>query len=90
MHPDYVRQLAALERRISRSDVDASQLALLPPLSAESSRRRTLPVGALVRVAGAGRYAGTLGRIEKVGRTRYRLATRLGAMTAPFELVTPL
>lgn len=51
---------------------------------------RVLPPGAVVVLAGTGRYAGVSGRIVKRGRTRYHVRTSLGLVTAPFAIVIPL
>nr|WP_205708934.1 SprT-like domain-containing protein [Kineococcus siccus] len=63
----------------------AAELARLrDPAPAAGPR---LPVGTLVRVRGAGRFAGTAGRIVKRGRTKYHVATARGLLAAPFALV---
>lgn len=49
-----------------------------------------LPVGAVVRVGGAGRFAGATGRIVKLGRTRYHVQVGGGVLTVPFPLAQPV
>ena len=46
-----------------------------------------LPPGTRVVLDGCGKYAGLSGQIEKRGRTRYHVRTRIGTVTAPFGLV---
>ena len=46
-----------------------------------------LPPGTRVVLDGHGKYAHLAGYIEKRGRTRYRVRTRIGVVTAPFSLV---
>lgn len=46
-----------------------------------------LPLGTRVVLGGSGKYAGLSGRVEKRGRTRYHVRTRIGTVTAPFGLV---
>jgi predicted SprT family Zn-dependent metalloprotease len=48
-----------------------------------------LPVGARVRLNGPGKYAGNVGRVIKVGRSRYHVQTTTVLLTAPFALVEP-
>lgn len=51
--------------------------------------RRLLKVGTQVRLSGQGKYAGTVGRVEKVGRTRYHVRSGQLLLAAPFALVEP-
>lgn len=51
------------------------------------TRKILLSVGTRVVLQGTGKYAGLTGRIEKRGRTRYHVRTRLGTVAAPFRLV---
>jgi len=46
-----------------------------------------LPLGTRVVLGGTGKYAGLSGHVEKRGRTRYCVRTRIGTVTAPFGLV---
>ena len=46
-----------------------------------------LPIGTLVVLGGGGRFSGQRGYIEKKGRTRYHVRTRVGVVTVPFGLV---
>lgn len=62
-----------------------AELARISGAGAAGASR--LPVGTLVRVRGAGRFAGSVGRIVKRGRTRYQVATARGLLAAPFALV---
>lgn len=104
MGPAYDRQLARLRRSVPvplLRDGAAAQLTLFgsspetvvpaqPPDQPSDQPPERMSVGTLVTVGGAGRYAGTVGSVHKVGRTRYHLRTRLGALTVPFALVDPL
>ena len=49
-----------------------------------------LPVGTVVRVGGAGRFAGATGRIVRRGRTRYHVQVGRGVLTVPFPLAQPV
>jgi hypothetical protein len=50
---------------------------------------RRLGVGTQVRVTAAGRFAGAVGQVAKVGRTRYHVRVPTGMLTVPFGLVEP-
>ena len=43
------------------------------------------PVGTRVRLTGRGKYAGSVGRVVRVGRTRYHVQTSSLLLTTPFE-----
>jgi predicted SprT family Zn-dependent metalloprotease len=45
------------------------------------------PVGARVRLIGPGKYAGSTGKVVKIGRSRYHVQTRGQLLTAPFSMV---
>jgi len=81
MHPVYVAELARL--RVGGASPDERPTPARP-------RPVVLPVGARVRLAGAGRFAGVVGTIEKRARTRYHVRTPVGLVAAPFELVREL
>jgi predicted SprT family Zn-dependent metalloprotease len=49
-----------------------------------------LPVGTRVRLTGQGKYAGSVGKVIKIGRSRYHVQTRSQLLTAPFSLVEPV
>jgi hypothetical protein len=49
-----------------------------------------LKVGDRVRVTGGGKYGGLVGTIEKRGRSRYQVQTRVGVLSTPFALVEPI
>src|SRR4051812_5544704 len=95
MHPTYEAQLAFHGSRAAPSsgpggeglDGAAAASTLAAPGRPSAPRPPALPVGARVRLAGRGKYAGLTGTIEKRGRTRYHVRTRLGVVAAPFELV---
>lgn len=90
MHPSYDRELARLRRRTyGPGELVAARdgRAAPAPTGAEAV---DLPVGAMVRVGGTGRYAGLTGVVEKRARTRYHVRTRAGLLTVPFPMVEPL
>ncbi|NHC44479.1 SprT-like domain-containing protein [Motilibacter aurantiacus] len=101
MHPAYEAQLAFYRSRAARAarTAQAAQAGAASAggqtaaASVTATPRPTapgpaaLPVGAAVRLGGRGKYAGLRGTIEKRGRTRYHVRTRLGLVAAPFELV---
>ena len=90
MHPRYVAEMTLITRRRSDPDVAAALVAVTTPRAIRQAPPPSLPVGARVRLGGRGRYAGLTGTIEKRGRTRYHVMTRVGLITAPFELVQRL
>lgn len=49
-----------------------------------------LRAGARVRIAVRGKYAGLVGTVEKVGRTRYHVRTGVGLLAVSFAGVEPL
>lgn len=51
--------------------------------------RAQIKIGDLVRLTGAGKYAGLTGTVVKRGRTRYQVKTPKGLLNAPFPLVEP-
>ena len=76
MPPTYQSELADIRSARDRARLD-------PP----HVRPADLPPGTRVVLGGHGKYAGLAGCIEKRGRTRYRVRTRIGIVTAPFSLV---
>ena len=65
----------------------ASERAAITPTRRAPTLAGDLPPGTRVVLGGRGKYAGLAGCIEKRGRTRYRVRTRIGIVTAPFGLV---
>jgi hypothetical protein len=93
MHPSYEAERRGIvdgfER--GRSGRPALQVAAR---SAQAARPAVvdpapplLPVGSWVRLTGRGKYAGSVGQVEKVGRSRYHVRTSSLLLTAPFALV---
>jgi predicted SprT family Zn-dependent metalloprotease len=82
MHPKYVAELARIQ---GRPVVPASAGS---PESAGSAA--VLRVGDRVRLTGGGKYGGLVGTIEKRGRSRYQVQTRVGVLSAPFGIVEPI
>ena len=76
MHPDYVAELSRLRAR--------------PAAPAARAGAAEARIGDQVRLLGRGRYAELVGTIEARGRTRFRVRTRRGLVSAPFALVEPL
>ncbi|MCE1180545.1 MAG: SprT-like domain-containing protein [Micrococcales bacterium] len=76
MHPRYAAELRRLQRDPGEEPA-ARTVSLLAP-------------GTAVRVIAGGRYGGTVGRIEKVARTRYHVRTATGILTVPFSLARRL
>lgn len=92
MHPAYEAQLAFYRSRARSGPAGAgtegvAASAVATPPRPTAPRPAPLPVGTAVRLTGQGKYAGLAGTIEKRGRTRYHVRTRLGLVAAPFELV---
>jgi predicted SprT family Zn-dependent metalloprotease len=92
MHPSYEDERRGLTQRYpvgwaGGSAAVAARNTQAPPPAISEPVRPVLAVGARVRVNGRGKYAGSVGRIVTVGRTRYHVKTRSGLLTAPFALV---
>jgi predicted SprT family Zn-dependent metalloprotease len=80
MHPNYVLELDRILKRTAT------------PMEADGSgtpNALSLAVGTRVRLGGAGKYSGLEGTIESRGRTRYKVRTSAGVISAPFALVIP-
>lgn len=90
MHPAYDRELARLRRRVGGSEQQPVAARGTRSAPAAAAELVALPVGTVVRVGGGGRYAGTTGVVEKRGRTRYHVRTRLGLLTVPFAMAEPV
>jgi len=90
MHPRYDAELEGLR---ARGDGDAAAAAaavsFVPTALPPANQVPRLPVGARVVVGGRGRYAGLVGTVEKRGRTRYHVRTRMGLLTVPFAAAKP-
>jgi predicted SprT family Zn-dependent metalloprotease len=80
MHPNYVMELDRILGRTADSKESDGPTA---------PSARSLAVGTDVRLGGSGKYSGLRGVIESRGRTRYKVRTSAGLITAPFALVTP-
>lgn len=59
-------------------------------VGAPATATGTLRPGTVVQVGGRGRYAGTVGVVQKRARTRYHVRTEHGLLTVPFALVRRL
>lgn len=82
MHPNYELELQHIRSRNTVNGAEASGTLARSPLA--------LPVGARVRLRGGGQYGGLEGTIESRGRTKYKVRTDRGLVTAPFALVVPV
>jgi hypothetical protein len=96
MHPSYEAERRGIVDAFERSRPDRPAVPV--PMAARSSTPARpavadpgpglLPVGSRVRLAGEGKYAGSVGRVEKIGRSRYHVRTASSLLlTAPFSLV---
>ena len=93
MHPAYAAELSRLigSARVPRTQLAQATAQRRPAEPAEPLARGAEPrVGDLVRLRGRGKYADLFGRIEARGRTRFRVRTELGLVSAPFGLVEPV
>jgi len=95
MHPSYEAERRGLadsvERsRAGRTPVPAAARSTQPGRPAVVDQAPALlPVGSWVRLTGRGKYAGSVGQVTKVGRSRYHVRTSSMLLTAPFTLVEP-
>jgi hypothetical protein len=97
MHPSYEAERRGIAEGYERGRPDRPDRAV--PVAARSAKATPpavidpapalLAVGSRVRLAGRGKYAGSVGRVEKVGRSRYHVRTGAVLLTAPFTLVEP-
>jgi predicted SprT family Zn-dependent metalloprotease len=95
MHPSYEAERRGIADGFERSRPERPAV----PVAARSTKARPavvdpsnalLPVGSRVRLVGRGKYAGSVGEVVKVGRSRYHVQTSsVQLLTAPFALVEP-
>lgn len=86
MSATYQSELADM-RSARERDAAVAVRAHLDPTRQARTPVGDLPPGTQVVLGGHGKYAGLAGCIEKRGRTRYWVRTRIGIVTAPFNLV---
>jgi predicted SprT family Zn-dependent metalloprotease len=93
MHPRYEAERRRIADRFARERPERVA-ASVAARSAQAARPAVvdrgpelLPVGSRVRLTGLGKYAGSVGRVIKVGRSRYHVQTSSALLTAPFALV---
>jgi hypothetical protein len=96
MHPSYEAERRGLAERFAPGRPDR----LAGPVAARSMQPgppaitdpvvAMLPVGTRVRLRGRGKYAGSSGKIIKIGRSRYHVKTSKLLLTAPFAMVEKL
>jgi predicted SprT family Zn-dependent metalloprotease len=93
MHPGYeAERRRILERHAGRPlapSAVAARAARPGPEAVSDGVGPVLEVGARVRVGGRGKYAGRVGRVAKIGRSRYHVQVRGALLTVPFILVDP-
>jgi predicted SprT family Zn-dependent metalloprotease len=89
MHPDYVAELARVQGRAAEPATRQTG-ARQTNTSGGAASSSALRVGDRVRLTGGGKYGGLVGTIEKRGRTRYQVQTRLGVLSVPFTMVEPI
>lgn len=73
-------------RNPQRPEAGAAHTSHVPGLPSPEH----LAVGTQVRLAVQGKYADVHGTIEKRGRTRFHVRTRVGLLTVPFAAVVPI
>jgi predicted SprT family Zn-dependent metalloprotease len=96
MHPSY----EAERRGIAERYEPARQERPATPVAARSAAPQRQPVtdpvserfaiGTRVQLLGSGKYAGRIGKVVKVGRSRYHVKTSKLLLTAPFAMVAQL
>jgi predicted SprT family Zn-dependent metalloprotease len=86
MHPDYEAELSRLRAGARPAGHQGVGVGGVPRGAAAVQPR----VGERVRLRGRGKYGGLVGSIEARGRTRFRVRTEKGLVSAPFALVEPL
>jgi predicted SprT family Zn-dependent metalloprotease len=93
MHPSYEAERRGIAERFApaRPERIASSVAAR---SSQPERpaitdpaEALLPVGSKVRLNGEGKYAGSVGKVVKIGRSRYHVKVGRLLLTAPFSLV---
>lgn len=95
MHPSYEAERRGIAERFTPGRPDrlggavAARSAQLERPVITDSARALLPVGSWVRLTGRGKYAGSIGEVVKVGRSRYHVRTATLLLTAPFVMVEP-
>jgi predicted SprT family Zn-dependent metalloprotease len=95
MHPSYEAERQGIAERFAPARHDrpvasvAARSTQLGRPAITDSVPVLLPVGSWVRLTGRGKYAGSVGKVVKVGRSRYHIRTSTLLLTAPFALVEP-
>lgn len=96
MHPNYEAERRGIVERFApgRPDRPAASVAAR---SSQPERFAVaepvlvlMPVGTRVRLIGKGKYAGRVGKVVKVGRSRYHVKMPKLLLTAPFAMVEPV
>jgi predicted SprT family Zn-dependent metalloprotease len=95
MHPSYEAERRSIVGRLGsglgeRAGAVAARSANASRAAVSDPGPALLAVGARVRVNGRGKYAGSLGTVVTVGRSRYHVKTRRALLTVPFVLVEPI
>ncbi len=89
MHPSYVAERRWIVQRVRAARPEAAEAARgAQPEPAVTGRDAALfPLGTRVRLICPGKYAGTTGKVIKIGRTRYHVQVRRQLLTVPFSQV---
>jgi len=86
MHPDYEAELAGLRALAEARAKGGRELERVLRFLSETAKTEPA-VGDRVRLRVAGKYGGLIGTIEGRGRTRFKVQTERGLLSAPFALV---
>ncbi|HKG49197.1 MAG TPA: SprT-like domain-containing protein [Actinomycetales bacterium] len=86
MHPDYEAELAGLRALAVARAKGGRELERVLRFLSETAKTEPA-VGDRVRLRVAGKYGGLIGTIEGRGRTRFKVQTERGLLSAPFALV---
>jgi len=93
MHPSYEAERRGIAERFApvRQERPTTQVAArsaAPDRPTVTDQGLTLlPIGSRVRLSGRGKYAGSIGKVVKIGRSRYHVKTAKALLTAPFAMV---
>ncbi len=92
MHPSYEAERRGIAERFAPGRAERPAGAVAARVSQSDRAPVTdpvarLPIGSRVRLQGRGKYAGSTGRVVKIGRSRYHVKTARLLLTAPFAMV---
>ncbi|GAA3623883.1 hypothetical protein GCM10022223_46110 [Kineosporia mesophila] len=89
MHPSYVAERRWVVQRVrpGRPEPAVAARGAVPEPAVTGRDAALFPIGTRVRLICPGKYAGTTGKVVRIGRTRYHVQVRRQLLTVPFSQV---